>query len=152
MLRRSSASKMVSSKLLYKPCPVLLYTNNIRSSKPTSRYSPSSAQSPTTIQYYFPPYNKKPAVEPKNNSANTPTLFLVTASPAPLVEEAVEPLEVLEPVLEEPPVAVAVETTVPAPVVGTLPVAVALALVLHQTSPASEALMRHSARVPTVWS
>lgn len=64
------------------------------------------------------------------------------------VEFGVEPLEVLEPVLSAP-VSVALRVTTPVPVALAVAVAVALAAVLHQTSPCSEALIRHSARVPT---
>lgn len=76
-----------------------------------------------------------------------PADFLVTAA-ALVVDVEDAPLEVPVPV-EEPPVPVA--TMVPAPVVGTLPVAVAFALVLHHTSPGLEALVRHSARALTFW-
>lgn len=62
------------------------------------------------------------------------------------VEVATEPL-VLEPVVSAP-VVVADRVTMPVPAAVAVAVAVALALVLHQTSPGSEALIRHSARVP----
>jgi hypothetical protein len=63
------------------------------------------------------------------------------------VDVAVEPLEVLE-LFESASVVVALKVTTPVPVAVAVAVAVAFALVLHHTSPASEALIRHSARVP----
>lgn len=62
------------------------------------------------------------------------------------VEVAVEPLEVAELVTSTP----VLRVKIPVPVAVAVAVAVALALVLHQTSPASEALIRQAARVPTL--
>jgi hypothetical protein len=109
------------------------------------------------FQQYSPlAQTESPIIEPISKTPTIPRADLDTGrgrlTPAPDVdvEVAVDPLDVPEAV-ESAPVVVAPRVTTPVPVAVAVAVAVALAFVLHQNSPAPTALIRHSARVPTVW-
>lgn len=89
------------------------------------------------IAWHFVTSSDDPAADPASKSLTIPMADLDSgrggSTPAAFAVE----------------VAMAPVVTTPVPVAVAVAVAMTLALLLHRTSPGSEALMRHSARVPT---